>query len=290
MSSKVKILLLITFCLFLGFFGCVKTEKKELKFRITWTDYSGRGVAIQKVIDVYNKINPKYKIILESGDENFTSIEGLLDDQDHSTVYVLPYRYVRYFGGKGLLEGLDNAFLSEKALFYPELWNLGSVSNQAFGLPWLSHTICLIYNKTLLDQAGVDPTHITSLDTFVEALKQVIANTDAQGVGLVGSNHNDVSWMVNQFIYGFDSSLVDETQKIVTVNNSKSMAAIAFYKDVLGPLAQPTWTNDTGVEVMAHFLNQEIAFEFQGRLGSHRHREEWQSHLKQGSSILNRSD
>lgn len=267
MPHKVKVSLLVVFCLFIAFFGCVKPEKKELKFRITWTDYSGRGVAIQKVVDEYNAENSKFKIVLESGDEDFETIEGLLSDDEHSTIYVLPYRYVRYFGDLSLLANLNASFSSEAGLFYPELWKLGTVDDGVYGIPWLSHTICLIYNESLLEQAGIDPSSIDSLDKFVSALKQIEDNTEAHGIGLVGSDHNDVSWMVNQFIYGFGSTLVDETYKKVSINNSSSIAALKFYRDVLGPLAQPTWVDDTGVDVMSYFLKQEIAFEFQGVWG-----------------------
>ncbi len=267
MTNKARIIGLIIFVLLLNIFACAKTEKKELKFRITWTDYSGRGAAIQQVVDEYNENNNNYKIILESGDENFESVESSLSDGEFSTIYVLPYRYIKYFGEKGVLVDLSTAFFEEKDYFYPELWKLAMIDDQVFGIPWLSHTICLIYNKNLLDQAGIDPVNINSLETFVEALEQVVINTDAQGVGLVGADHNDVSWMVNQFIYGFGSTLVDESKMMVSINNSKSIEALGFYKDILGPLAQPTWVDDTGVEVMNHFLNQEIAFEFQGVWG-----------------------
>lgn len=91
--------------------------------------------------------------------------------------------------------------------------------------------------------------------------------TSARGIGLAGADSNDVSWMVNQFIYGFGSSLVSEDGTQVTVNNEKSAAALDFYKNILGKHAQSTWVNDTGEEVMEYFRNQEIAFEIQGIWG-----------------------
>ncbi|MPM62052.1 hypothetical protein SDC9_108918 [bioreactor metagenome] len=73
--------------------------------------------------------------------------------------------------------------------------------------------------------------------------------------------------MVNQFIYGFGGSLVDESGKSVVIDSPQSVDALNFYKNVLSPHAQPTWVDDTGVEVMKCFLNQEIAFEIQGIWG-----------------------
>ncbi|NTV91100.1 MAG: extracellular solute-binding protein, partial [Clostridiales bacterium] len=242
--------------------------KEKLPFRITWKDYSGRGVAIKKIVDIYNlKSTGKYEIVVESGDEDITALEGLLSNNGDDRIYVLPYRYVQYFGDKGLLRDLSDDLLTDRELFYPEIWKLGTVEGDLFGIPWLGHSICLIYNRQILEKAGVSVEGISDLNGLVTALEAVEAGTAAKGIGLVGANHNDISWMVNQFIYGFGSRLVDETGKKVVVNNEKARSAIEYYKNVLGSHAQPSWLTDTGAEVMAHFRKQEIAFEFQGIWG-----------------------
>lgn len=239
----------------------------QLSFRITWTDYSGRGQAIQKIVDSYNAISADDKdVVMIGGDENQTTIEQMLASNPE-TVFVLPYRYVQYFGYRGELMDLSDSFTEEKNLFYEKIWQLGTADGKVYGIPWLGHSMCLLYNKTLLETAGVDAGSITSLDTLVLALERVEQATDAQGIGLVGAESNDVSWMVNQFIYGFGGSLVDESGKSVIINSPQAADALDFYKNVLGPHAQPTWVDDTGVEVMKCFLNQEIAFEIQGIWG-----------------------
>lgn len=253
------------FCLFL--FACTKHEPITLKFRITWTDYSGRGVAIQKVIDTYNEQSTSSQIILEGGDEDFDTINALLNDDQSNTIYVLPYRYVSYFGSQDLLSNITSEFKNEEKYYYPELWNLGKSYNIQLGIPWVSHSICLIYNKDILDKAGVNVESIVSLETLVDALELVKTNTNAYGIGLVGKNHNDISWMVNQFIYGFGSRLIDNSKSKVIINNEQSKQAISFYKDILGQYAQPTWLEDTGVEIMDYFRNEQLAFEFQGVWG-----------------------
>lgn len=241
---------------------------EALDFRITWDSYSGRGEAIQKIVDSYNEDNTSgMHVSMISGDEDKAAIETLLQAADQNTIFVLPYRYVQYFGANGYLTDLTAAFPDADALFYPALWDLGMIDGAVYGIPWLGHSICLLYNKTLLEDAGVNPESIKSLDSWVAAMDAVEAKTDAKGVGLVGAESNDVSWMVNQFVYGFGSTLVDDAGRKVTVNNSKAKEAIGFYKNTLGEHAQPTWKDDTGKEVMLHFLNQQVAFEFQGIWG-----------------------
>lgn len=244
------------------------SAQDSISFRITWLDYSGRGEAIRKIVNLYNAGSEGDTLVsLLGGDEDLSAIEKLIRGDGVDTVYVLPYRYVKYFGEKGYLMDLTSEFMQEKDLIYPKLWDLGTLSDVTYGIPWLSHSVCLIYNKDLLDKAGVNASSIQSRYSLVEALEKVVIKTTSKGIGLVGADHNDVSWMVNQFIYGFGSSLVSEDGKKVAVNNALAKEALEFYKNVLGRYAQPTWTEDTGVEVMDAFRNQEIAFEFQGIWG-----------------------
>lgn len=244
------------------------SEKKTIAFRITWTDYSGRGEAIQKIVDAYNEqSDSQYEIDMISGNEALNEVESILQTPEQNTILALPYRYVRYFGETEDLSDLTTAFDSDAELFYPELYNLGKVDDTVYGIPWVGHSICLIYNADLLKEAGIEPEGITDLDALAVALAKVEEKTDAKGIGLVGAVHNDISWMINQFIYGFGSKLVDETGQKVAINNPNSVSAIAFYRDTLGKYAQKTWLTDSGVEVMNAFRNGDVAFEFQGVWG-----------------------
>lgn len=241
---------------------------ESLNFRITWKAYSGRGEAISKIVDSYNAMNQtNYKVTVTDGDEDLAAIEKLLDHGGSVDIYMLPYRFVQYLGYKDKLEDITSYVRNDENMFYEKLWQLGVVNQKVYGVPWLGHSMGLIYNKQLLEQAGVDPTSIKSLDDLIAACNKVEANTVANGIGLVGANHNDVSWMVNQFIYGYGGSLVSRDGTKVTINSRNAKDAIEFYKNELGSYAQSTWTSDTGVEVMDYFRDQQIAFEIQGLWG-----------------------
>lgn len=247
--------------------GAEAASGGALTFRITWKGYSGRGEAIQAIVDTYNdKFSDGSTVTLVNGDEDRAAIEALLKSEPE-TLYVLPYRYVKYFGGNGYLADLTAAFAKDVDLFCKEVWALGAVDGKTYGIPWLGHSMCLLYNKSLLEKAGVQAESIKDMDGFLKAIDAVEEKTGAKGLGLVGAQSNDVSWMVNQFIYGFGSSLVSGDGKTVTINNEKSAEALHLYKDVLGQRAQPTWVNDTAVEVMNDFREQKVAFEILGVWG-----------------------
>ncbi len=275
-KQKKHAVYLVMFLAVIGLLGCVQEpkaetlpveSKKPLLMRLTWKAYSGRGEAIQKIVDAHDPEGKSdYLVSLTDGDEDFNAIEKDLESES-SDVYVLPYRYIQYFGDRKALMDISTYFNDEQNGFYPELWELATVDGGQYGVPWLGHSVALVYNYDILLKAGVDISKIDSMEALLEAATKVEANTEAQGIGLVGANHNDVSWMVNQFVYGFGSSLVDQSGTKVTINNEQSAAALDFYKNILGPHAQENWRDDTGVEVMAAFRNQKVAFEFQGPWG-----------------------
>lgn len=245
-----------------------ETELENLQFRITWKVYSGRGQAIQKIVDSYNEKNRiSYKVVLVDGDEDRSSTRSSIADEGGADIFALPYRFVKAFGEERLLTEETEEFESSKSVFYPTLWALGTVSDQVYGVPWLGHSMGLIYNKDLLTQAGIDPDTIHDRADLLEACRMVELHTDAHGIGLVGAEHNDLSWMVNQFVYAFGGSLVDETGTKVTVNSKEAADAIRYYVNGLGSYAQDSWKNDTGVEVMDSFREQKVAFEIQGLWG-----------------------
>jgi len=240
-------------------------DRYELSFRITWKSYSGRGEAIQAIVDEYNAQSDTQVTVID-GDEDRDAVEALLNENGN-TVYVLPYRFIRYFGSRGYLADLTEAFADIKDVFYDAVWALASVDDAVYGIPWLGHSMCLLYNKGILESAGVDADSITDMASFISAIETIETQTGVKGLGLVGAQSNDISWMVNQFIYGFGSALVSSDGTSVTINNERSIEALRTYRDVLGPYAQETWLDDTAEEVQTAFRNQEVAFEILGIWG-----------------------
>lgn len=237
-------------------------EATHIVFRITWKAYSGRGETISKLVDQYNESQSDYDIELIGGDENLEDIRTQLSDKTVD-VLVLPYRYVQILGKEEMLSTIDitthDKTISEKLI------DLGKVESKLYGLPWVSHSMALLYNKTLLSDAGIEPESIVDRLSFEAALMSIESLTSAHGIGLVGAHHNDLSWMVNQFIYGSGGSLL--TDNVVSINTDLAYDGIDYYMNILSKYAQPTWQEDTGVEVMGYFRDEKIAFEIQGLWG-----------------------
>lgn len=242
-------------------------EKTNITFRITWDEFSSRGEAIYRVVSSYNDSQNNFNVIMIGGNEDSLETEDLLNDVDGPDVFVLPYRLLQSSGNNNLIKQLNDDFLYTEEYFYPSIFNLAKIDEDLFGVPWIGHSMALIYNNDILNKAGVNPQDITDFSKLIDALALVENETNKAGIGLVGANHHDLSWMTTQFIYSFGGSLVNEDNQSISINSLESEEALDYYINQLGQYAQLEWENDNGEDVMEHFKNQEIAFEIQGPWG-----------------------
>lgn len=241
-----------------------EVNKEKITFRITWKTYSGRGEAIQAIINEYNVTNNQYEIVLLDGDEDLGNIRADIDNQ-RVDLFVLPYRYVKLLGYENQLMPLDTSDYVAEGVINKALLSYGRIKKAQYGIPWVSHSMALIYNKDILDNCDVDVETIVDRESFEIALKSIDGNAAYSGIGLVGADHNDLSWMVNQCVHGNGGCLIKD--KTVMINSEDTAQGIAYYRDVLGAYAQESWLDDTGSEVMQAFREEKVAFEIQSLWG-----------------------
>lgn len=255
----------------ISIFGCQSKDKTEIVFRITWEAESGRGETIHEIVDLYNEQSDEYQVQMISGDEDKANILETLKN-DSVDVFMMPYRYIK---DNEVASELGTFIYSEESealdKFYPSVIEMSKNQGELKGIPWIGHSMSLIYNVDLCEEAGVEPKQWTNIDDLVQGGLAITEATDAKGLGLIGADNHDSTWMVNQFIYSFGGELVelDENQNFVqvTINSEESVEALDFYKNKLGSLAQNGWEDDTGADVIESFGNEEIAFEIQGPWG-----------------------
>lgn len=255
-------------CVLVGLFlifisGCDGTLKEPtpLTFRITWEAFSGRGEAIQSVIAAFNESQKDVIVTMVGGNEVKEDYLQTLYDKE-ADVCVIPYRLIKDNDIASHLYDLTEYYADRLSAHYDTIAPLSMNNNTLIGVPWIGHSMALVYNKNLVHASDVDVSQIQSLDDLVLACAYVEANTDASGIGLVGANHHDITWMVNQFIYTYGGELVDGEQ--LAINTPSSREALDFYKNTLGTYAQEGWQDDSGVEVMEAFAKEEVCFEIQG--------------------------
>ena len=264
------ILVVIILSFFLFFKGIFIKEPDELLFRITWDELSSRGRAISWIVEDYNQSQKHAHVTMVGGNESRQEYVLALE-ADEIDVYMVPYRYIRdsKIADEFLL--LTDLYLEQEEYYYETIKALAKSENGISAIPWIGHSMGLIYNKELTDIAGVFPEDFESVQDLLDACEAICQKTGHKGLGLVGAECHDLTWMVSQFIYSFGGKLANVNmrgrQTEAVIDSDESMEAVAFYIEGLGRYAQDGWQEHTGTEVMEAFAAGEIAFEIQGPWG-----------------------
>ena len=237
-------------------------------------NYLGRtfrtGIAINKIVQEYNASQKHTHVTMVGGSEE--KQEYLLSlENDETDIYVVPYRYIRNSEiGDGFLM-LTDLYLEQEEYYYETIKMLVKSENGILAIPWIGHSMGLIYNKELTQMAGVSPEDFSSVQDLLDACETIRQKTGHKGLGLVGADCHDLTWMVSQFIYSFGGKLANTNmrgrQTGAAICSKESKEAVDFYIHKLGKYAQEGWREHTGENVMEAFASGEIAFEIQGPWG-----------------------
>lgn len=67
----------------------------------------------------------------------------------------------------------DKVSEADRAVYLPNIWQANTLNGQSFGIPWYLTTNVILYNQTLLEQAGVEPpATYEELATVAQAVKE----------------------------------------------------------------------------------------------------------------------
>ncbi len=243
-------------------------DLEELEFRITWPEDGGRFDAISKVVDEYNKNNgDDLDVKVVGGNEDTTAITT-----SKAHIKQMPYRYVKSLGGQGLFVDLTDDFTEEKSYFHENIVNLGIEEGSMYGIPWIGHSMSILYNKDVLSQLPEYDTQeeIDAIDTWDKFAAMVAAADGIEGkdgISIAGKQHNDVSWMANQFVYSFGGSVMNEDLTASNLGDVNSKRGLDYYFNTLGQYAPDGWAGHDGNDVMNEFKTQRAVFEIQGPWG-----------------------
>ncbi len=249
-------------------------EPVDLRMQIVWDTDSGRGQAIQKIVDEFEKQNENIKVELVGSSQNSQKLLTQILSGNAPEVLQVPYREVRSLGSEGGFADLTDDLGGETKNFYEEVVNLGKVDGKLYGFPWLGHTIQLVYNKTMFEEAGIQNPPETWEELY-ETAKKLTKDTDGDGkidqygIGLVGKQHHDITWLVNMFVNQSGADIVKKEgdEYKVALNSPEGKEALTFYKKLVNEVAPPDTATKDGGAVMADFRNEVTAMEFQGPWG-----------------------
>lgn len=155
-------------------------------------------------------------------------------------VAVLPIMWGVEFAANGFLHPLspeDVGYSSDQ--FWPKAMNSVRWEGGTYGVPTNNETMAFIYNKSIFEQAGLDPERgPETWEEVAEFSRQIKANTGINGFGMVARlNHGNTPFRFMPVLWAYGGSVLDELEDNpefteVRINSDETRAALQLYYDM----------------------------------------------------------
>lgn len=165
------------------------------------------------------------------------------------------------FAKKGFFLPLDGTeALKDQDKFQPNLIKQAQYDGKTYGVPFVTDTLALVYNKALFEKAG-----ITEAPKSWDDLKKAAATIKGK-TGVDGYWGSTQAYYAQSFLYGEGTDTVDVAQKKITVNSAEAKKAYGTWLDLFDGkgLHKADTTADAYAHIQDAFVNGKVASIVQG--------------------------
>lgn len=201
-------------------------DPTSLSAELTWWDTSdptNEAPVFKELISKFNEEYPNVKINYESvpfaeAQNKFKTAAA--SDSGAPDILRAEVAWVPEFASLGYLYALDGtALLEDKEDFLPTPLSSNVFDGKTYGVPQVTDTLALMYNKKLFEKAGIDAAPTTWAEVSDAAAK-------LKKVGADGIYINSGGYFTLPFIYGEGGDIVDPESKTIEINSDASVAGI----------------------------------------------------------------
>ncbi len=233
---------------------------------ITWWDTSdatNEAPTYKALVAAFEKANPtitvKYvNVPFADAQSKFQTAAGATGAPD---VLRADVGWLPGFAQAGYLLPLTGtAAAADSAKFEPQLIQQATYDGKLYGMPEVTDTLGLMYNKALFAKAG-----ITTAPTTWDQLKADMALVKSKD-GVDGFAFNPQSYYTMPFLFGEGTDMIDGTAKKITINSPAAVTAVNTLKGLLAaPGAAKLDTTTNGyANIMDAFESGKVASIIQG--------------------------
>ncbi|MCA5892506.1 sugar ABC transporter substrate-binding protein [Isoptericola sp. NEAU-Y5] len=232
--------------------------------------------AYQDAIDRFTEdTGVKVKVIVTDADQYATKLQAAVAGNKVPDVFYVEQGSLQSYVSSGVLMDITDQ-VAAQGVDLANIWEYGvnsyrydgtlqgTADGQLYALPKDVGPMALGYNKTMLEEAGVelpDPDEPLTREAWLDILKKVTQDTDGDGELDQWGTGLNVSWTLQSFVWsnGGDWTNADRTQ--VTVDTPEFAEALQFFADLttkekVTPDPEQAQTLDT----YQRFMAGEIAF------------------------------
>ncbi|MDT0570123.1 extracellular solute-binding protein [Streptomyces sp. DSM 3412] len=233
---------------------------------ITWWDTSNATneaptyKALVKEFEAANKdIKVKYvNVPFDQAQNKFDTAAGATGAPD---ILRSEVGWTPAFAKKGFFLPLDGTeALKDQDKFQPSLIKQAQYDGKTYGVPFVTDTLALVYNKELFEKAG-----ITEAPKSWDDLKKAAA-TIKEKTGVDGYWGSTQAYYAQSFLYGEGTDTVDVAAKKITVASAEAKKAYGTWLDLFDGkgLHKADTTADAYAHIQDAFVNGKVASIVQG--------------------------
>ncbi|MDV3223205.1 extracellular solute-binding protein [Intrasporangium sp.] len=225
----------------------------DIKADLTWWDTSdatNEAPAFKELITEFNKTYPNVKINYQSvpfGEAQNKFKTAAAAKSGAPDILRAEVAWVPEFASLGYLYELDGTELTADASdFLPAPAGSTKYNGKTYGVPQVTDSLALMYNKKLLEEAGVEAP--TTWDEMKAAAATIEEKTGKTGVYL-----NPQGYFMLPFIYGEGGDLIDPDAKKITVNSPEAVAGVKKAQELL---ASPGFAKPPATDAYTAMMNE----------------------------------
>ncbi|WP_338693805.1 extracellular solute-binding protein [Streptomyces sp. Q6] len=233
---------------------------------ITWWDTSNatnEAPTYKALVKDFEKSNPDIKVKyvnvpFDQAQNKFDTAAGASGAPD---VLRAEVGWTPAFAKKSYLLPLDGTeALSEKGKFQESLVKQAQFEGKTYGVPLVTDTLALVYNKALFEKAG-----ITEAPTTWEQLKADAAKVKAK-TGSDGYWQSTSGYYSQPFLFGEGTDTVDASGKKITIASAEAKKGYTTWKGLFSGkgLHKADATADAYAHIQDAFVNGKVASIIQG--------------------------
>ncbi|MER5766641.1 extracellular solute-binding protein [Streptomyces sp. NPDC001985] len=240
-------------------------DPKSVSGSITWWDTSNEaeGPTYDKLVAAFQAEYPKIKV-------NRTSVSFDQAEQKFKTaaqsgkgapdVIRTDVGWSAGFANLGYLQPLDGTpALDGVEDFLPGPLSTAKWKDETVGVPQVTDTLGLLYNKKLFKEAGIGKPPAT-WDEFIATAKTIKKKT-----GVTGTQLNPEGYFSLPFLYGEGADMLDVDGKKITVNSAAGVRAMETALELADPaVALKPVTTDGYVAAQTSFKDGKVAMILNG--------------------------
>lgn len=243
-----------------------KTEPTALTAELTWWDTSdptNEAPAFKELITKFNQTYPNVKINYQSVPfgEAQTKFKTAAEAKSGAPdILRAEVAWVPELASLGYLYAIDGTdLLSDESDFLPTPMSSDKYNGKTYGVPQVTDTLALLYNKALFEKADITSPPAT-WDEVKTAAAAIKSKTGAEGLYI-----NAGGYFLLPFIYGEGGDLVDPAAKKIVVNSAQDVAGVTIAQDLVksGAAVKPSAADSYGT-MMTLFKEQKVAMIING--------------------------